>query len=184
MRSSGCSVSAFPAIPGLVKTRYAGILLLALLTQGCTEDPPPVRQVHTSFSETAGLVVTDDQGRSQQLIAESLAVRAVVSPSGRWIAVEDSKLSNLVVVRLFRHSDGRYEETPLPDIRENWRRLAHEAGLELEELINPRVGIEGFGPDEETLQLQFSADTGLFEQPELIAMVEIALEPQPESQFQ
>ena len=155
--------------------RAIGILLLTLLLQGCSEEPAPDRQVHTSFSESAGLVATDNQGRSQQLISDSLAARAVVSPSGRWIAVEDSLLSNLVVVRLFRFSGEKYEEMPLPDLRKEWDALARSAGLEVEDLINPRVGIEGFGPNEETILLQFSADTGLFEQPELIAAVEIGL---------
>lgn len=166
-----------PPFSRLRLRRFAALLLAGLLLQGCTEDPAPVRQVHTSFSEATGLVVTDDRGRSQQLIAESLAVRAVVSPSGRWIAVEDSKLSNLVIVRVFHYSGERYEEIPLPGIREQWQAMAREVGLEFEDLINPRTGIEGFGPNEETILLQFSADTGLFERPELVAPVEIALQP-------
>ena len=155
--------------------RAIGILLLTLLLQACMEDPAPGRQIHATFSETTGLVVTDDEGRSQQLISDSVAARAVVSPSGRWIAVEDSRLSNLVIVRVFRFSGERYEEIPLPGIGGEWSALARGAGLEADDLINPRVGIEGFGPNEETILLRFSADTGLYGQPELIAPVEIAL---------
>ena len=155
------------------------VLLLALLLPGCAEDSPPPRQVHTSFTETAGLVVTDSQGLSQQLIAESQAARAVVAPSGRWIAVEDSKLSNLVFVRIFRYDGKRYEEVAAPGIREQWRRIAAGVGLSFEELINPRVGIEGFGPEERTLVLQFRADTGLADPVELSARHEMSLEPAP-----
>ena len=154
-------------------------LLAALLLQGCADDAVPVRQVHTSFTEASGLLVTDGQGLSQQLIPESLAVRAVVSPSGRWIAVEDTRLSNLVVVRAFRYSGERYEEIVLPGIREQWHAMADRAGLEFEDLINPRVGIEAFGPLEQTLLLQFRADSGLAAEPELSARAEIALESPP-----
>ena len=155
-------------------------LLFALLLQGCAEDAAPVRLVHTSFSAASGLVVTDSQGLSQQLIRESLAVRPVVSPSGRWIAVENSRLSNLVVVRAFCYSGGRYEEIPLPGIREQWRTIAGRAGMAFEDLINPRVGIDGFGPGERTLSLHFRADSGLPDGPELSAHAEIKLEPPPE----
>ena len=149
---------------------------LSLALHGCSDDAAPVRAVHTSFSEAAGLVVTDSRGNSQRLIPDTVAARAVVSPSGRWIAVEDSRLSNLVVVRLFRDSGQRYEEIPLPEIREQWRSIAQAAGLEFEDLINPRVGIEGFGPDERTLRLQFRAESGLAGRPELSGQAEIALE--------
>lgn len=155
------------------------IVLVALLLQGCVEDAAPVRQVHTSFTEASGLVVTDGHGLSQQLIPESLAVRAVVSPSGRWIAVEDTRLSNLVVVRAFRYSGERYEEIALPGIRAQWQIMASRADLEFEDLINPRVGIEEFGPEERTIRLQFSADSGLTDEPELSARAEIALEEPP-----
>ena len=160
--------------------RAPAALLLALLLpgliHGCKDDAGPARAVHTSFGEATGLVVRDSRGNIQQLIPDSMAVRAVVSPSGRWIAVEDSRLSNLVVVRVFRDSGERYEEIPLPAIREQWRSIAQAAGLEYEDLINPRVGIEGFGPDERTLRLQFRADSGLAGQPELSGQAEIALE--------
>ena len=162
-------------------TRAGLALVLALLLQACAEEAVPARQVHTSFTQAAGLVVTDSQGLSQQLIAESQAARAVISPSGLWIAVEDSRLSNLVVVRIFRYTGERYVEVPMPGIREQWQALAGEAGLDFEDLINPRVGIEDFGPDERTLSLQFRADTGLAEPAELSAQRAIELEfPPPE----
>jgi hypothetical protein len=155
------------------------ILLVALLLQGCAEDAAPVRQVHTSFTEASGLVVTDGQGLSQQLIAESLATRAVVSPSGRWIAVEDTRLSNLVVVRAFRYSGARYDEVALPGILVQWETMASSAGVEFEDLINPRVGIEGFGPGEQTLLLHFRADSGPAADTELSARADIALDSPP-----
>jgi len=161
-------------------TRLPTLLLCALLLQGCGEDPAPARQVHTSFSEASGLLVEDNRGLSQQLIPESRGVRAVVSPSGRWIAVEDSKLSNLVVVRAFRYSTDRYQEVPLPGVRRQWEALAGEAGLDFEDLINPRVGIEEFGSGEETLRLSFRADTGLADRPEVHGQAEILLQPASE----
>lgn len=154
-------------------------LLLVLLLPGCSEDSAPPRQVHTAFTEASGLVVTDSLGLSQQLVAESQAARAVVSPSGRWIAVEDSRLSNLVVVRVFRFDGERYEEVPVPGIREQWEKMAAGSGLSFEDLINPRVGIEGFGPGERTLLLQFHADTGFADPTELSARREIGLESAP-----
>lgn len=159
-------------------TRPLVLLLFALLLQGCTEEP--ARQVHTSFSEASGLLVEDNLGLSQRLIPESRGVRAVISPDGRWIAVEDSKLSNLVVVRAFRYSGGRYEEIPLPGVRQKWEAVANEAGLDFEDLINPRVGIEAFGPGGKTLLLSFRADTGLADRPELQGQAEFLLEPAPE----
>lgn len=159
-------------------TRPLVLLLFALLLQGCTEEP--ARQVHTSFSEASGLLVEDNLGLSQRLIPESRGVRAVISPDGRWIAAEDSKLSNLVVVRAFRYSGGRYEEIPLPGVRQKWEAMANEAGLDFEDLINPRVGIEAFGPSGNSLLLSFRADTGLADRPELQGQAEFLLEPAPE----
>jgi hypothetical protein len=159
--------------------RAGALLLVALLMHACADDAAPVRQVHTSFTEASGLVVTDGRGPSQQLIPDSRGVRTLVSPSGRWIAVEDTRLSNLVIVRAFRYSGERYEEVPLPGIRQRWQSIANQAGLQFDDLINPRVGIEGFGPEERSVLLHFRADSGLPDAPELSARAEIALDSPP-----
>jgi hypothetical protein len=158
-------------------TRLLAALLIVPLLQGCGAEQAPAQPVQTSFAETSGLVVEDGRGKTQQLIPDALDVRAVVSPSGRWILVEEMKLSNLVVIRAFRFSGDRYEEVALPGIKRQWEALAAEAGVAFESLVNPRVGIEGFGPSENTVLLLFRADTGLAEQPELAAEVEVPLEP-------
>jgi len=144
--------------------------------EGCAENTKSVRQVHTSFSESAGFTVTYSTGESQQLIEESLGVREVVSPSGQWIMVEDMKLSNLVVLRTFRYDDGRYREITLPAIRRHWEALAQKAGITFEDLIHPRIGIEKFAPLGNTVLLHFQADTGLKDQPEIDSIVEIRLD--------
>ncbi|MGK2925135.1 MAG: hypothetical protein ACSLE2_05895 [Lysobacterales bacterium] len=157
-------------------TRLLAVLLLVPLLQGCGAERTPAQPVHTSFSATSGLVVEDGRGKTQQLIPDALDVRAVVSPSGRWIAVEEMKLSNLVAVRAFRFSGNRYEEVALPGIKRQWEALAAEAGVAFEDLVNPRVGIEGFGASESTITLLLQADTGRQDRPELVAMVEVPLE--------
>lgn len=157
-------------------TRLLAALLLVPLLQACGAERTPAQPVHTSFSETSGLVVEDGRGNTQQLIPDALDVRAVVSPSARWIAVEEMKLSNLVVIRAFRYSGDRYEEVPLPGIKRQWEALAAEAGVAFENLVNPRVGIEGFDSSESTIMLLFRADTGLQDRPELVAMIEVPLE--------
>jgi hypothetical protein len=86
------------------------------------------------------------------------------------------KLSNLVVIRAFRYSGDRYEEVPLPGIKRQWEKLARAGGVAFEDLVNPRVGIEGFDSSESTITLLFQADTGLQDRPELVAMVEMPLE--------
>jgi hypothetical protein len=58
--------------------------------------------------------------------------------------------------------------------------MANEAGLDFEDLINPRVGIEAFGPGGNTLLLSFRADTGLADRPDLQGQAEFLLEPAPE----
>jgi hypothetical protein len=157
-------------------TRLLAALLLVPLLQGCGAERTPALPVHATFSEASGLVVEDGRSTTQQLIPEALDVRAVVSPSGRWIVAEEMKLSNLVVIRAFRYSGDRYEEVPLPGIKQQWETLAREGGVAFEDLVNPRVGIEGFDSSESTVTLLFQADTGLQDRPELVAMVEVPLE--------
>jgi hypothetical protein len=157
-------------------TRLLAMLLLVPLLQACGAERTPALPVHATFSETSGLVVEDGHGKTQQLIPDALDVRAVVSPSGRWIAAEEMKLSNLVVIRAFRFSGNRYEEVALPGIKRQWEALAAEAGVAFEDLVNPRAGIEGFGPSESTITLLLQADTGRQGRPELVATVEVPLE--------
>jgi len=153
--------------------RSIGVLLLLVWLQGCGADTRAPHQVHVQFSDTSGLTVTDDSGKSQQLIAESLDVRPVVAPSGKWIAVEDMRMSNLVVVRLFRYHHGTYAEIALPEIRQHWEALARESGIAFEDLLRPRVAIESFDPTEKILLLRFQADTD--GDREIDSMLEIAL---------
>ena len=156
--------------------RSLSLLLIVLFFQGCVESTEPVRQVHTSFSELSGLTVVDNNGKSQQLIAESLDVRVVVSPGGQWIVVEDMQLSNLVVIRAFKYTEDSYQEIALPEIRQHWEALSRKAGIAFQDLVHPRVGIEEFGPLENTVLLHFQADTGLKEHPEIDSVVEIGLD--------
>ncbi len=156
--------------------RTLGIFLIVLCLQGCTESTESVHQIHTSFSESAGFIVTGSNGKPQRLIEESMGVRAVVSPSGEWIVVEDMQLSNLVVVRAFRYTDGGYLEVVLPGIRSQWETLARQAGVKFEELMRPHVGIEGFGPSESTVLLHFQADTGPVSSQGIDSLVEIELD--------
>ena len=155
--------------------RYLGVLLLLLCLLACSDQGATHRQVHSSFSEARGLTVTDNSGLSQQLIAESLGVRVVASNDGQWLLVEDMQLSSLVVVRAFHYEGGRYREVGLSELRRRWEVLAEEAGIDFEDLIRPRVGIEGFGPDQESVQLHFRAETGLLAHPEIDSIVEIPL---------
>jgi hypothetical protein len=151
-------------------------LLLLLSLQGCSDTPKPARQVQTSFSGSSGLTVSDSTGLSQQLIKESLGVRVVASENGQWLLVEDMQLSNLVVVRAFQYRDGSYREASLPGIRQQWQSLAQERGLAFEDLMHPRVGVDGFGIDEKTVLLHLRADTGLASNPEIDSIVEISLD--------
>ena len=180
MRSNRFLASSCRAIPGPIGVSALFVLAIALCSQGCSESEEPARHVHTSFSEATGLQVYDSAGLSQQLIRESLGVRAIVSPSGRWIAVEDMQLSNLVGVRAFEYTDGNYREVTGLGIRQQWEALAEAAGVEMEELIRPHVGIEAFGPGEDTIFLRFKADTGMSGHPEIDAVVEIPLESHPD----
>ena len=155
--------------------RYLGVLLLLICLQACSDKEVPHRQIHSSFSEATGLTVTDNSGLSQQLIAESLGVRVVISNDGQWLLVEDMQLSSLVVVRAFHFDGDRYREVGLSELRRRWEVLAEEAGVEFEDLIRPRVGIEGFGPGKGTVRLHFRAETGLRANPEIDSIVEIPL---------
>jgi hypothetical protein len=163
----GCSIQA----------KILFLLLCALYLQGCSETTEAVRLVHTEFSESSGLTVTDGSGNSQQLIRESLGVRVVVSPNANWILVEDMQLSNLVVIRAFQYVDGAYREIPVGEIRRQWETLAAQAGATLDELIHPRVGIENFGPTGNSVLLHFQADTRSGSTPDIDSIVEIELDP-------
>ena len=156
--------------------RTLGIFLLVLCLQGCAESTEPIRQVHTSFSESSGLIVTDSSGKSQRLIKESIGVRAVVSPSGEWIVVEDMQFSNLVVIRAFHHTQSGYQEVLLPEITRQWQAFARNAGSSLEDLMHARVGIEEFGPLENTVRLRFQADGEPAGSPDLVSVIEIKLD--------
>ena len=151
---------------------------IALGLQACADNGDRNRQVHTSFSELTGLTVVDDKGNSQLLIKGSLASRAVVSADGQWIAAEDMKMSNLVVVRVFRFNGDRYQEIPMPELRQHWVTLARKAGVEIEDLIRPRVGVEKFGASGTSVILSFQADTGMGDSPVIDALVEIKLIPE------
>lgn len=150
-------------------------LLCALLLQGCSESAETVRQVHTSFSESAGLTVTDAGGLSQQLIAESLSVRVVISPSADWILVEDMQMSNLVVIRAFRYVEGAYRESIIAEMRPLWEQLARQSGIAFEDLVHTRVGIEKLGPAERSVFLHFQADSVTGEGPGIDSVLEIDL---------
>jgi hypothetical protein len=176
MQSNRYSAFIWRATPDPMMHRTLGVLLIVLCLQGCAESTEPVRRVHTSFSESSGLIVVDSTGLSQQLIEESLGVRVVVSPSGQWIVVENMQLSNLVVIRAFRYIDGGYREITLPEIRRHWKALARKAGITFEDLMHTRVGIEEFGSSENTVLLHFQADTGLKDKPEIDSIVEIRLD--------
>jgi len=151
-------------------------LLCALFLQGCSENAETVRQVHTSFSESAGLTVTEAGGLSQQLIAESLGVRVVISPSADWILVEDMQLSNLVVIRAFRYVEGAYRESGIAEMRPLWEKLASQAGIAFEDLVHTRVGIEKLGPAERSVFLHFQADSVTGEGPGIDSVLEIDLD--------
>lgn len=169
-----------PDMPSIRSATAALILALALLQACNADDPPATVAVQTHFSESSGLTVVGSDGHSQQLLEGSLAARSVVSPTGRWILVEDMQLSNLVVIRAFRRTNGHYDEIALPGIRAHWEAMAADAGIGFEDLVNPRVGIEGFGEAGRSVLLRFTADTGLAESPELDALAEIVLPEAPD----
>jgi hypothetical protein len=155
--------------------RALGILLIVLCLQGCSDKSESLRQVHTSFSDSSGLTVTDNNGKSQQLIAESLGVRVVVSPSTEWIMVEDMQFSNLVLIRAFHYTRQGYQEVLLPEIKQQWETFAQKAGINMEDMIHARVGIEEFGPLENTVSLRFQADAVTAGKQDLVSVMEIRL---------
>lgn len=176
MQPKKYSVSICMGTRGPATVRTLGFLLLLLCLQGCSEESEPARQVHTSFSESSGLTVSDNTGLSQQLIRDSLGVRVVLSDDARWLLVEDMQLSNLVVVRAFRYNGASYQEVALPLLRRHWERLAGESGLAFEDLLRPRIGIEGFGPGENSVRLHFRADSPGLQHPGIDSVVVIPLE--------
>lgn len=139
-------------------------------------DGDPPGQVYTSLSEVSGLTVTDNDGKSQRVIAESMGVRTVVSPGAEWIIVEDMQQSNLVIIRAFHYSDNGYHEVFLPETRQQWDVIAQEAGMSMEDLTNTRVGIEEFGPLGNTVSLRFRADAGKGNGPDLVSVIEVNLD--------
>jgi hypothetical protein len=159
-----------------MRARILGVVLIVLCLHGCTNNAETPRQVHTSFTDSSGLTVTDNNGNSQQLIAESLGVRVVVSPSADWIVVEDMQLSNLVVIRAFHHTSHGYQEVPLPEIKQHWQAIAQKAGINMEDLTHARVGIEEFGPHDNTVSLSFQADAAVAGEPDLVSVIEIKLD--------
>ncbi len=156
--------------------RIFGIVLIVLCLHGCTDNTESLRQVHTSFTDSSGLTVTDNNGNSQQLIAESLGVRVVVSPSADWLVVEDMQLSNLVVIRAFQYTSHGYQEVLLPEVKQQWQAIAQKAGINMEDLTHARVGIEEFGPHENTVRLSFHADAATAGKPDLVSVIEINLD--------
>jgi hypothetical protein len=157
--------------------RILGFLLLAPLLLACSESGEPARRVHTEFTPESGLTVSDSSGRAQRLIEHSLAARALVSPDGRWIVAEDMKYSNLTTVRFFQDTGESYREIRLPAVRRHWEQLARNAGIAYEDLMNTRLGIEGFGADGNSVILSFRAEA---EQPggeEILSRLEVALSP-------
>jgi hypothetical protein len=156
--------------------RILGILLIVVCLLACSDNRDPPRKVHTSFSDSSGLTVTDNDGVSQQLIAESLGVRVVVSPSTEWIMVEDMQFSNLVVIRAFHHTSHGYQEVFLPEIKQQWEAISQKAGINMEDLIHARVGIGEFGPLENTVSLSFQVDAGTAGNRDLVSVIEIKLD--------
>jgi hypothetical protein len=152
------------------------IAAFALSLHGCGQGTPADHGVQTQFSPSSGLTVTRNDGKSQQLIADSMDARAVVSSSAHWIAVEDMRMSNLVVVRLFHGHDDTYVEVALPEIRGHWEYLAQEAGITFEDLVRPRVTIESFGPDEGVLLVRFQAEVEPLGDKDIDALLEISLQ--------
>lgn len=148
---------------------------LLLCLQGCGQDTAPGQPVHTEFSQSTGLTVSDADGTSQQLIADSLDARAVVSPSSQWIAVEDMRMSNLVVVRLFHRQGGHYQEVALPELRTHWEQLAQQAGIAFEDLVAPRIAIESFDENESHLLLRFQAQAEPQGTADLVSVLAIPL---------
>ncbi len=152
------------------------ILIIVLCLQGCSDNSETLSQVHTSFSESSGLTVTDNSGKSQQLIGESLGVRTIISPSTKWILVEDMQFSDLVVIRAFHRTRQGYQEVLLPEIKLQWEAFAQKAGVSVDDLLHARVGIEEFGPDEKTVILRFQADAGMAGAHEVVSVMEIRLD--------
>ena len=158
--------------PTAARAPVALFLLLCLL--GCSQESGPGRQ---AISESSGLTVSDNEGLSQQLIGDSLGVRVVMSEDARWLLVEDMQLSNLVVVRAFRFDGERYREVDLPAMRQIWESLAVDSGIDFEDLVRPRIGIEGFGPGGNSVRLHFRADSADAQHAGIDAIEKIPLEP-------
>ena len=153
-----------------------GLLLVVLaVLYGCSDNTPAVRHIHTAFSETSGLTVSIDNGPTQRLLDRSQDARAVVSPDGRWILVEDKQFSNLTVIRAFVFSADGYREIELPALRVNWEALAAEVRLSIDDLLRPRVGIEGFVPGGESVLLHFQADAADRKHPGIDSVIAIPL---------
>ncbi|MCP4048511.1 MAG: hypothetical protein GY732_21240, partial [Gammaproteobacteria bacterium] len=64
----------------------------------------------------------------------------------------------------------------LPEVKQQWQAIAQKAGINMEDLTHARVGIEEFGPHENTVRLSFHADAATAGKPDLVSVIEINLD--------
>lgn len=158
--------------------RTAALFLSLVLIAGCYERNCHATLIHTNVNEANELWGRVDDGDPIILLRQAQAYRPLLSPDGNWLAVEVRQMSDLHVVRLFRHDGERLVATDIDVTAHAWQLAAAGSNITPGELTHPRTHIFAWDSEAQTLSLALSATTPGIEQPfEMIITIQLDQEP-------
>ncbi len=136
--------------------RLASLALCLPLLAACVERTCDATLVHTQVTGTNELWGRVNDAEPTRLLAEAQAYRPLLSPDGKWLAVEVQQMSDLQLVRLFRREKTKLVASDANVTAVAWQRAAAEGRFELDELIHPRAWVVGWDHNGKSLSLGLS----------------------------
>lgn len=139
--------------------RIIALCFVSALVVSCVEKKQPVNfiHIHTSVNEAGELWVNVNNSEQLRLLHDAQGYRPLVSPDGKWLAVEVRLMSDLEVVRLFRRDGNRFVAADQDVTTVAWRQVAAAKNIELEALTHTKTRVSGWSNEGASLSLVLSA---------------------------
>jgi hypothetical protein len=117
------------------------LLLAAGKAMGCEA---PAVHVHTEIRDSGELWGGVDGEPARRLLGEAQGFRPVLSPDGRWLAVETRLMSNLTVVRLFRRDHNSFVPAGQDLTAAAWKRAGDRERFDPGSADGPQTFVQGW----------------------------------------
>lgn len=139
--------------------RIIALCFVLVLLVSCIEKKQPLNQlhIHTSVNEAGELWVNVNNSEPIRLLHHAQGYRPLVSPDGKWLAVEVRLMSDLEIVHLFRRDGNRFVAADQDVTTVAWRLVMAANNIELEALTHTKARVSGWSNDGASLSLVLSA---------------------------